>query len=56
MTEKEMGFRGGSVRALCVKALRKSEEWESTVTSSHVEILKPPVLPRSSSSSLCRIL
>ena len=34
MTEKEIGFRGSVVRAPCVKAVRESDEWESTVTSS----------------------
>jgi len=29
-----MGFRGSGVRAPCVKAVRESDEWESTVTSS----------------------
>jgi len=51
-----MRFREGGVREPCVKAVRESEEWESIVTSSHVEILKPPVLPRSFSSPLCKIL
>ena len=29
-----MGFHGSDVRAPCVKAVRESDEWESTVTSS----------------------
>ena len=28
-----MGFPGSVVRAPCVKAVRESDEWESTVTS-----------------------
>jgi len=34
MTGKEMGFRGSGVSVPCVKAVRESDEWESTVTSS----------------------
>jgi len=39
MTEKEMGFRGSGVRALYVKTVRESNEWENTVTLSvHCQI------------------
>jgi len=31
-----MGFRGSGVRAPCVKAVRESDEWESTVTSVYI--------------------
>jgi len=29
-----MGFRGSGVRVPCMKAVRESDEWESTVSSS----------------------